>query len=94
MVRVQARRLRIHGHVQGVGYRYWFEQAARSLGINGWVRNRSDETVEAVISGPQVAMDALIKRAHDGPRSAVVQRIDQEAVETTEHTDFMCLPTL
>lgn len=89
-----ARRLRIHGRVQGVGYRYWFERAADSLGVSGWVRNRSDGTVEAVVSGPADRLDLLIDRAHQGPTAARVSRIDQERDEPAGHAGFVCLPTL
>ena len=44
-------RVRLEGHVQGVGFRYWTERAATDLGLDGWVRNRRDGGVEAVFSG-------------------------------------------
>ncbi len=89
-----ARRLRIHGRVQGVGYRYWFSQAAERLNVHGWVRNRSDGTVEAVISGAADRLDLLIERAHEGPAAARVSRIDQEAEASAGHAEFVRLPTL
>lgn len=66
------RHLRITGRVQGVGYRYHMAQEARSLGAAGWVRNRSDGSVEALVHGPQVAVEALITWAHHGPPLARV----------------------
>lgn len=89
-----ALRLRIHGRVQGVGYRYWFGQAAERLGVHGWVRNRSDGTVEAVVSGPSDRLTQLIERAHEGPAAARVRHIDKETETSTGHTEFICLPTL
>jgi acylphosphatase len=68
-------RVRIEGRVQGVGYRIWVEQAATSLGLDGWVRNRRDGGVEAVFAGPSGAVDAMIARCHDGPRSAAVSMV-------------------
>ena len=89
-----ALRLRIHGRVQGVGYRHWFGQAAESLGVHGWVRNRSDGTVEAVICGPVDRLNQLIERAHNGPVAARVRNIAQEPEYSIGHTEFICLPTL
>ena len=70
-----ARRLRIHGHVQGVCYRDWTERTARSLGLSGWVRNRRDGTVELVVAGGMVEIKRFIALAHDGPPAARVSRI-------------------
>ncbi len=57
----------ISGRVQGVGYRAWVKQSADELKVSGWVRNRRDGDVEAVFSGPQTAVDALIEACRDGP---------------------------
>ena len=59
-------RLRIAGAVQGVGYRYWTERTAHELGLSGWVRNRRDGTVEAVISGSGERVDRMIERCRMG----------------------------
>ncbi len=64
--------LRIAGRVQGVGFRYHMERKARALGITGWVRNRHDGTVEAMVEGTPEAVDAMIAWARLGPASALV----------------------
>ncbi|HEX3140738.1 MAG TPA: acylphosphatase, partial [Rhizobacter sp.] len=53
-------RLEIRGVVQGVGYRWFMVQAARRLGIGGWVRNRRDGSVEAVVAGPPAALEQIV----------------------------------
>lgn len=69
-------RVHVRGRVQGVGYRYWAERTAGDLGLSGWVRNRSDGTVEAVFSGAEADVEAMIARCQHGPRSAVVASVD------------------
>ena len=70
------RHLRIHGLVQGVYYRKSMTEAARRLGVQGWVRNRQDGTVEALASGAAPAVQALIDWAHEGPPAARVERVE------------------
>ncbi|HZZ23254.1 MAG TPA: acylphosphatase [Roseiarcus sp.] len=69
------RRILIDGYVQGVGYREFTRRAALRLGVCGWVRNRSDGAVEALICGPPAAVEALIAEMREGPRSAVVDTL-------------------
>ena len=64
--------LRIRGRVQGVGFRMFVEREARERALNGWVRNRRDGSVEAVVQGPADAVEALIARVRTGPPSARV----------------------
>lgn len=71
--------LLIHGHVQGVGYRWSMVVEARRLGLRGWVRNRRDGTVEALVAGEAAAVQRLVDWAHRGPPLAVVQRVDVSA---------------
>lgn len=68
--------LKIHGAVQGVGYRWAMTQAARRFGVAGWVRNRHDGSVEAMIAGPRDAVDRLVEWARRGPPSAVVSGVE------------------
>ncbi|MGE0558123.1 MAG: acylphosphatase [Burkholderiales bacterium] len=69
------RHLHIRGRVQGVGFRNYIEFKARQLGVRGWVRNRSDGSVEAVVSGEPSAVDAIIDCARRGPRAALVSDV-------------------
>lgn len=70
-----AKHLYIEGLVQGVGYRASFAAQARRAGVSGWVRNRADGSVEALIDGPDEALAQLIQWAHSGPPAARVTRV-------------------
>ncbi len=67
----------IRGRVQGVGYRAWTEVAALEHGLEGWVRNRHDGSVEAVFVGTEQAVGDMIKACRQGPPGARVASIDQ-----------------
>jgi len=69
--------LLITGRVQGVGYRFYLQRKARELGVAGWVRNRSDGTVEAVVHGSPGQVDAVVAWARRGPPSAVVADMER-----------------
>ena len=68
----------IRGRVQGVGYRYWLEQQARARGLEGWVRNRRDGSVEALFAGPQDLVSRMIALCRRGPASARVDAVEEE----------------
>lgn len=68
--------LRIRGRVQGVYYRGSMVEQARRLGLNGWVMNRADGSVESVVEGATSAVEALIAWCHQGPRGARVDSVE------------------
>lgn len=88
-----ARRLRIHGLVQGVGYRNAMHAEARRLGLAGWVRNRLDGTVEALVAGPPEAIDHIVTWCHHGPPAARVSRVDSQPDSAPPATGFTREPT-
>ncbi len=67
---------RIHGLVQGVGFRHFTWKRAQRLGLQGWVRNRRDGTVEVMAQGPRPALEALLEALHQGPLGSRVDRVD------------------
>ena len=70
--------LRIHGRVQGVGYRYAMRSRAQIHGVTGWVRNQTDGTVEAMVAGDEQAVAAIIAWAKQGPAGAAVSKVEIE----------------
>ena len=87
-------RLRIEGRVQGVGYRMFVERTASALGLDGWVRNRRDGAVEAVVSGAGDAIDEIIARCKDGPPAARVDRVEVLAEDGLVAPGFFVRPTV
>ena len=83
-----ARRVVVHGAVQGVFFRDTTRRKARSRGVTGWVRNRSDGTVEALFEGAPDAVDSMVAFAQEGPRGADVERVDVEDAEREGHATF------
>jgi acylphosphatase len=71
------RHIIVRGRVQGVGYRAFVEREALRRGIEGWVRNRRDGSVEAVFSGGREKVDAVVEACRRGPYSARIEQIDQ-----------------
>lgn len=71
------RQVTIHGRVQGVGYRYWVEHQAVAQGLEGWVRNRRDGSVEALFSGPDEVVSNMVAACRRGPSSARVDAVDE-----------------
>lgn len=91
------RRLSIFGRVQGVGFRWSLHAEAKALGLRGWVRNRHDGSVEALLCGTPEAVDALTVWAHRGPPSARVERVlcadEPSSDDADAPTGFMQRPT-
>jgi len=89
-----SRKIRVSGRVQGVGYRASLQSAAQARGLTGWVRNRHDGTVEALLQGPPEAVDAVISWARRGPRAARVTAVDVlDADAEPAHAGFDLRPT-
>lgn len=84
--------LKIYGRVQGVGFRVCMQREAAKLDVNGWVRNRSDGSVEAVVQGDSTAVGALVGWARHGPRNARVSDLKVEDV-SGEYAGFEVRPT-
>jgi acylphosphatase len=78
---VKAVGVRVHGRVQGVWYRGTTWTEAQRLGLAGWVRNRSDGTVEAHFQGDPVAVEAMLAWCRVGPPGARVTQLDVEDAE-------------
>ncbi len=90
------RRVLVEGAVQGVGYREFTRRAALRLGVSGWVRNRSDGAVEAVICGPAAAVEALVGEMRKGPRLSAVSTLTVTELDEVPGDDsgaFVIRPT-
>src|ERR1051326_3066632 len=79
----EMRVLRIHGKVQGVGYRFFATRVARRMGLKGYITNERDGTVAAAVEGEKQNIDDWIEELKEGPRYAEVTKIDQETKEYT-----------
>jgi acylphosphatase len=88
-----ARLLRIEGRVQGVGYRDWLVREAARHGLHGWVRNRPDGSVQALVAGEEGAVQALLIACRRGPLMARVDRIEETLAEDPPEPGFRRLPT-
>ena len=73
---MDCRRYIVRGRVQGVGFRWFVEAEARMLGVNGWVRNNPDGTVEVLAAGSSEQLAGLHRRLRQGPRAARVDDVD------------------
>ena len=92
------RQVVVRGRVQGVGYRDWTRHVARSRGIDGWVRNLADGSVEALFAGSEVAVIAMIGACRSGPPGSEVEAIDEMIgtmadLELRGERGFVVLPT-
>src|SRR5579872_5868452 len=89
----EAVHLRIEGRVQGVGYRAWLEREATRAGLGGWVRNRADGSVEAVLIGDADTIDRVATACARGPRLAAVSAVRRSAASDNGGSGFHQLPT-
>ena len=91
----RAVRLRVQGRVQGVWFRGWTRSEATRLGLAGWVRNRSDGSVEILVIGPPAAVEAMVRACHSGPSHARVDHviIEEAVAEDCDSADFIQCPT-
>ena len=89
---MKARHVVISGRVQGTGYRDWMVREATRLGVEGWVRNRADGTVEALVAGDVAAVQALLSACRRGPPLARVSEIAEEFAEPPSEPGFRRLP--
>ena len=85
---MKARRVLILGRVQGVGYRDWMVRQAETLGVQGWVRNRTDGAVEALVAGEEAAVQALLSACRRGPMLARVDEISEEFADPPAEPGF------
>ncbi|HZF77538.1 MAG TPA: acylphosphatase [Acetobacteraceae bacterium] len=90
---MRAHHLVIEGRVQGVGFRDWMEREASRRGLAGWVRNRRDGSVEALVFGPEPAVMELLTACRRGPMLARVDRISESFAEPPDGPGFLRLPT-
>lgn len=88
-----ARRILVHGRVQGVFFRAWTVETAKRLGLTGWVRNLRSGDVELLAMGSKAQMRDLIEQLHEGPPAAKVARVEVEEADPEETTGFEQRPT-
>jgi acylphosphatase len=89
----KAVRLRITGRVQGVGYRLWMTRTAVSLGLRGWVRNRTGSSVEALVTGAPEAVAAMVEASRKGPLGAQVSDVTVTPDKDDGSVGFVARPT-
>jgi acylphosphatase len=87
-------RIRIEGRVQGVAFRDWMDREARALNLTGWVRNRRDGSVEAVVCGDAALVEDMLQRCRQGPPAARVSNVAVLAEEDATYADFEIRPTM
>jgi acylphosphatase len=90
---MNCKRLIISGRVQGVGFRVWMVEKARELGVSGWVRNRIDGSIEALVAGDTAAVEELLRLCRRGPRMAEVVSIEEDLADPPDHFGFRQIPT-
>jgi acylphosphatase len=86
---ISSLRLRIEGFVQAVGYRHFAIQEATRLGLDGWIRNRTDGTVEVLVSGETKAVEAFVAASMRGPQGARVKNVEIHNAEPPAEKGFV-----
>ncbi|WP_374764998.1 acylphosphatase [Yunchengibacter salinarum] len=89
-----ALKVRVSGRVQGVSFRDWTRREADRLGVNGWVRNREDGTVEALLVGRQDRVEDMLRALRSGPPGARVTRVTTEPARGVTPDRFEIKPTV
>jgi acylphosphatase len=84
----------IKGFVQGIGFRDFLTMSAQHHKLDGWVRNREDGSVEALVSGPTKAVEGFVASAMKGPPGARVGHVDLHNSEPPAEKGFKRLPSL
>jgi acylphosphatase len=92
-MRMIGRRIRVSGRVQGVFFRNWAVGEAEGFGLKGWVRNRTDGSVELAAFGDVQAVEGFVRRCHAGPGSARVDRVEVEPLDGEAPERFTREPT-
>lgn len=92
--KIIAVRVVIEGRVQGVGFRWWIAEWANSRGLEGWVRNRREGTVEALFYGPEKTVRGMVEFCNEGPPAARIRKIKEYADEAPDDPGFHERPTV
>ena len=87
-------RVQVHGIVQGVGFRDFLLASAQHNKLDGWVRNRADGSLEALVSGPTKKVELFVSHATQGPQGAKVTAVDLHNVEAPKEKGFIKRPSL
>jgi acylphosphatase len=87
-----ARRYKVRGRVQGVGFRDFVQRAATSLGLKGFARNDDDGSVEVMVVGPEDSVSALVGLLHSGPRMADVRGVEEHEAPVQQYGSFDIKP--
>lgn len=85
---MKAVKVRVTGRVQGVGFRAWTQDEARRLGLAGWVRNKSDGAVVALLAGPDEAVERMLAALRDGPDYARVDALTLKEAQPPDEPGF------
>ena len=87
-------RVHVHGIVQGIGFRDFLMTSAQQNKLDGWVRNRADGSVEALVSGPTIAVELFVSHATQGPQGAKVSAVDLHDSKPPADKGFIRRPSL